>query len=501
MHAFQGAGLAGWPAWMKAVVAASRQPGSVALASVQCPVPGTETSSALGMVAVAPATLAGGSVLSAVPLRNTTGTVLRTVPDTPGSCGQAEHRACIHWAWAVMKGANSDGPCWLTVAGFMAAHASLHLMVASCSAVGPAGVRPAVVSPSLAMTCDHWPRASACRMAGSWTALWASPRLPSTKDKQGQGGDGDPLVLAARCGQGDPGRVGVQPGHDGGQVGGGVVGPGAGGGGGAPAGDLVEGLLVVHGALLVEGDGQQRAAVQHGGADVAAVALQVGQADRDAVGRAVDVDRVVAERLADLVQVADRRGGGVVARVPAGRGQAAAGRGADRGRVDGSGCRLQAGAGLQPGSGGAALLDEDQVHGLVQRPERLRGPAHAVEHRVAEPGLIAVPSGQVEQGRRGVVGSGGGQHHDLQRHRRPVPGAPSPAGPTRSRTWRPARRRCRRSAWSWAGMTARPTGAGSSPRSPPPSAPRPLRARSTTPGGGADTVAEALPVRTACSPW
>ena len=97
-----------------------------------------------------PATLAGGSVLSAVPLRNTTGTVLRTVPDTPGSCGQAEHSACCRSAWAVMMGANSDGPCWLTVAGFMAAHASLHLMVASCSEVGPAGVRRAVVSPSLA---------------------------------------------------------------------------------------------------------------------------------------------------------------------------------------------------------------------------------------------------------------------------------------------------------------------------------------------------------------
>ena len=67
VHAFQGAGLAGWPAWMKAVVAASRQPGWVALSSVQCPVPGTGTSGAWGMVAVAPATLAGGLVLSAVP--------------------------------------------------------------------------------------------------------------------------------------------------------------------------------------------------------------------------------------------------------------------------------------------------------------------------------------------------------------------------------------------------------------------------------------------------
>ena len=74
------------------------------------------------------------------------------------------------------QGVNSDGPCWLTVAGFMAAHASLHWMVTACMAVGPAGVRSAVVSPSLPMTCDHWPRARACRMAGSWTAVWASPR-------------------------------------------------------------------------------------------------------------------------------------------------------------------------------------------------------------------------------------------------------------------------------------------------------------------------------------
>jgi len=67
-----------------------------------------------------------GSAVSAVPLRNTTGTVLRTVPDAPGSCGQAEHHACSCWAWAVTTGVNTDGPCWLTVAGFMAAHASLH---------------------------------------------------------------------------------------------------------------------------------------------------------------------------------------------------------------------------------------------------------------------------------------------------------------------------------------------------------------------------------------
>jgi len=76
-------------------------------------------------------------------------------------------------------------------------------------------------------------------------------------------------------------------------------------------------------------------------------------------------------------------------------------------------------AGLQPGSGGAALLDEDQVHRLVQLPEGLRGPVQAVEHRVAEPGAVAVVPGQIEQGRRGVAGTGSRKDHDLQWHRQP----------------------------------------------------------------------------------
>jgi hypothetical protein len=89
------------------------------------------------------------------------------------------------------------------------------------------------------------------------------------------GGDGEGLMLAAGAGQGDLGRVGGQAGQDGGQVGGGVVGPAAGGSGRAAGGQLVEGPLGVRGVQLLFGDVQQRAAVQHGGADVAAVALQV----------------------------------------------------------------------------------------------------------------------------------------------------------------------------------------------------------------------------------
>jgi len=77
--------------------------------SVACPTPGTETSSAFGMVAVAPATLAGGSLGSAVPLRNTTGTVLRTVPDMPGSCGQTAHSAWKPAALTVTLGATTEG--------------------------------------------------------------------------------------------------------------------------------------------------------------------------------------------------------------------------------------------------------------------------------------------------------------------------------------------------------------------------------------------------------
>ena len=139
-------------------------------------------------------------------------------------------------------------------------------------------------------------------------------------------------MLAAGAGHGDLGRVGGQAGQDGGQVGGGVEAPGTGGGSRAPGGQLVEGPLGVRGVQLLLRD-VQRAAVQHGGADVAAEALQVGQAQRHAVGHPVEVDLVIPQRLADLVQVADRGGGGVVARVPARRGQAAAGRSLDRGRA------------------------------------------------------------------------------------------------------------------------------------------------------------------------
>jgi len=53
------------------------------------------------------------------------------------------------------EGVSTDGPCWLTVAGFMAAHASLHSMVTACRAVGLGGVRSAVLPPSPAMTCAH----------------------------------------------------------------------------------------------------------------------------------------------------------------------------------------------------------------------------------------------------------------------------------------------------------------------------------------------------------
>ena len=123
------------------------------------------------MVTVAPATLAGGSPGSAVPLRNTTGTVLRTVPDTPGSCGQTAHSARKPAALMMTSEANTEGPCWLTVAGFMAAHASLQRMVTACSEMGPPS-RSAVVSPDLEMTCDHRPWARACRTAGSKAAVW-----------------------------------------------------------------------------------------------------------------------------------------------------------------------------------------------------------------------------------------------------------------------------------------------------------------------------------------
>jgi hypothetical protein len=72
IQVFQGPGLAGRPAWMKAVAAASRQPERVALARIQCLVSGTGTSSAFGIVAVAAAALAGGPAGSAVPLRKPT---------------------------------------------------------------------------------------------------------------------------------------------------------------------------------------------------------------------------------------------------------------------------------------------------------------------------------------------------------------------------------------------------------------------------------------------
>ena len=139
-------------------------------------------------------------------------------------------------------------------------------------------------------------------------------------------GDGDRLRPSAGAGDGDPGRVGAQAVDHGGQVGGRVVVPGAGRGGRAAAGQLVEGLLGVDRGELPERDVQQRAAVEHRAAHVRAVPLQVGQAHGHAVGAPVEVDLVVAECLADLVQVPGRGGGGVVARVAVDRGQAAADR-------------------------------------------------------------------------------------------------------------------------------------------------------------------------------
>src|SRR5215470_3339904 len=112
---------------MNSVVAASRQPGLRVQLSTQCAAPGTETSSAWGMVRVAATTLAGGSVGSAMPLRNTTGTLVCTVADTPGSCGQLVHSACRASAFATVKiGPNGEPVCWRTFAGSTAAQESLH---------------------------------------------------------------------------------------------------------------------------------------------------------------------------------------------------------------------------------------------------------------------------------------------------------------------------------------------------------------------------------------
>jgi len=103
-HAAQAARLAGLPARMNAVDWAEMQP----VAATWCEPPGTVTSRALGMVAGAAATLAGGSAGSAVPLTNTTGALLRTIPDTPRSCGQSAQSCCCQAAVAASAGVNRE---------------------------------------------------------------------------------------------------------------------------------------------------------------------------------------------------------------------------------------------------------------------------------------------------------------------------------------------------------------------------------------------------------
>src|SRR5690242_2786286 len=172
-QAVQRARLAGLPARMKAVDRAGMQP----VAATSCEPPGIETSRALGMVAGAAATLAGGSAGSAVPLTNTTGTLLRTIPDTPGSCGQIAHNCCCQAAVAASAGVNSDSrACWAMAAGFIAAQASLQRRVISCSWVGAED--SAETNPRLLITVAHWPWAKACR---SWAAAPPCPVRRGTR--------------------------------------------------------------------------------------------------------------------------------------------------------------------------------------------------------------------------------------------------------------------------------------------------------------------------------
>ena len=129
VQAAQELGLAGCPESMNLATLVSRH-GGVCVPpfqlglSTQCALPGTETSRAFGMVALAAATFAGGSVGSAVPFRNKIGSDVRTVPETPGLCGQRGQSVSSKADLETIMGAKSE---LVSMAlGFIAAHASPH---------------------------------------------------------------------------------------------------------------------------------------------------------------------------------------------------------------------------------------------------------------------------------------------------------------------------------------------------------------------------------------
>src|SRR5579859_6519473 len=89
------------------------------------------------MVASAPATLAGGSAGSAVPLRKTIGAEELTRPLAPAACGQYLQAALATDASARLIGVNSElAPIAAIVVGLRTAHSSPQMIVRNMTGVG-----------------------------------------------------------------------------------------------------------------------------------------------------------------------------------------------------------------------------------------------------------------------------------------------------------------------------------------------------------------------------
>ena len=155
-------------------------------------------------------------------------------------------------------------------------------------------------------------------------------------------------------------------------------------------------------------------------AHLVAVLAQVDEARTCAVGPAVDVDPVVAEEAADVIEIVHRDGRGVEARV----GVVARQAGPQARQPDGIGL-VQRGQRVAIRSAfqavrvaRAALIDEHDVAGRLHAPERA---AHVTGHPRRS---LARSPGQKEQGIGPGVVAEGRQHHNLQRDRPALPRLP-----------------------------------------------------------------------------
>ena len=129
--------------------------------------------------------------------------------------------------------------------------------------------------------------------------------------------------------------------------------------GGAPSPDLLERRRAVRGISLVEGDVEQRPAVEHDGPDRAGMAIDEDLRDGCAVRGPVHVQGAVAERLPHGLEVIGGLARAVARRVRIEAGEAVSDIGAPGLVRLGWGRRERALEGIRPA--GPALVDEDDV--------------------------------------------------------------------------------------------------------------------------------------------